>query len=302
MDISSSILIGIFLAFVFLLDLFTSKKTKGSFVRAFMYALSVALPSIYHGHFDSQVIYGFGIGAFLGFVLIYYGVYKKAIKKIENFDKNDEDLEFFMLLMNGYSEFKKKINIKIKEIEKQQKHYDKTYIKVHKDLSESLPKFIILIYADMYTKDKDFTAYSTFVMQGFINEFFSNSNARFTLRINDIAKNEMITVNTTRDTLPSPISLSEKNMITHSLKLNKPLIYSENKEYHYDTNKSIRKKVFDDYVSYCIEADNEVPIISVNLDVKGNEAVSKMKTFVKTNIFTIVCDAITLNYKIQKGK
>ena len=302
MGIVASILIGLFLSFVFLLDLFISKKTKGAFIRALLYTFSVALPSIYSGKFMSQIVYGFSIGLFIGFILIYYGVYKKAIKKIENHDEDDENLEFFNLLMNGYSDFKNNINKKLSIIKKEQEKYNKTYIKVHDDLTVRLPKFVLAIYSHMYTKDDDFSKYTTFVMQSFINEFFSNSNARFTLRIYDENKNEMITALTTRDSKPSNIPLSKKNMISHSLEKNKPLIYSENKDYHFSTNMSIEKKVFDDYVTYCIEANSITPIISLNLDVKGDEAVNRMKAFVKTNIFTIVCDAITLNYKIQKGK
>ena len=54
----------------------------------------------------SEVVYGFFIGLVIGSFLVFFGVYKKAIKKIESFDGDDENLEFFNLLMNGYSEFK----------------------------------------------------------------------------------------------------------------------------------------------------------------------------------------------------
>lgn len=302
MDSTASILIGLFLSFVFLLDLFISKKTKGAFIRALVYALSVALPSIYSGEFPSQVIYGFGIGLVIGFILIYFGVYKKSIKKVEDFDDKDENLEFFNLLMNGYGEFKRNIDYKLKEISKKEEKYNKTYLKVHDELKDSLPKFIIKIYSRMHNKNDNFTAYATFVMQTFINDFFSNSNARFTLRVLDSESNEMVAEKTTRDKLPTSIPLSSPNMIKQSLKVNKPLIYSEHKKYHYDTSISIQQKVFDDYVTYCIEANGSTPVISVNLDVKGEESVNKMKAFVKTNIFTIVCDSITLNYNIQKGE
>ena len=110
MDIIASLLIGLFLSLVFLLDLFISKKTKGAFVRALIYAISVALPSIYSGEFVSQVVYGFFIGLVIGSFSVYFGVYKKAIKKVENYDGDDENLEFFNLLMNGYSDFKNNIN------------------------------------------------------------------------------------------------------------------------------------------------------------------------------------------------
>ena len=108
----------------------------------------------------------------------------------------------------------------------------------------------------------------------------------------------MVAEITTRKEKPSDIPLDKTNMISYSLKSKKPLIYSENKKCHYETDKSLKEKIFDDYVTYCIEADKNTPIISLNLDVKGEEAVNRMKAFVKTNIFTIVCDAIDLYYNI----
>ena len=198
---------------------------------------------------------------------------------------------------------KNKVKEKRKVLEKQQEKYNKTYLKVHDELKKSLPKFILDIYSSMHSKDNDFRTYSTYVMTKFINDFFSNSNARFTLRILDQNKNTMTSKITTREIAPSDIPLNKDNMISKSLKFKKPLIYSENKKYHYDTNISIEQKIFDDYVTYCIVAkDNNIPIISVNLDVKGEESVNRMKAFVKTNIFTIVCDAITLYYKIESSK
>ena len=303
MDSIASFLIGLLLSFVFLLDIFISKKTKGAFLRAFIYLFSVALPTIYSGKFVSMVVYGFSIGVVIGFFIVYFGVYKKAIRKIEELDDKDEDLEFFNLLMNGYSDFKNKIKEKRKVLEKQQEKYNKTYLKVHDELKKSLPKFILDIYSSMHSKDDDFRTYSTYVMTKFINDFFSNSNARFTLRIIDQEKNEMKCKITTRETEPNNIPLNQANMISQSLKVNKPLIYSENKKYHFDTNTSIETKIFDDYVTYCIIAqDKDRPIISVNLDVKGDESINKMKAFVKTNIFTIVCDALVLYYKIENSK
>ena len=161
-------------------------------------------------------------------------VFKKSIKKLEKCDIDDEDLEFFIFLMNGYHGFKNKILNKLLEIEKREKRQNKTYLKVHDDLKNSLPKFILDIYSSMHSKDDDFRAYATYVMTKFINDFFSNTNARFTLRIIDQEKNEMKCKITTRDNPPSNIPLSEPNMISQSLKKNKPLIYSENKQFHYD--------------------------------------------------------------------
>jgi len=302
-DSISALILGFIIAIAYILDVTYSKKGSWFFGRSLAYVLSVSLPLIFNKNIPNQTFYGFGIGLIIGGLYIYFSIYKKSIEKIEELDDKDEDLEFFNLLMNGYSDFKKKIKEKRKILEKRQQKYNKTYLKVHDELRKSLPKFILDIYSSMHSRDDDFRTYSTYVMTKFINDFFSNSNARFTLRIIDQEKNEMKCKITTRDNIPSNIPLSKTNMISQSLKINKPLIYSENKKYHFDTNNSIESKIFDDYVTYCIIAqDKNKPIISVNLDVKGEESVNKMKAFVKTNIFTIVCDALVLYYKIENSK
>lgn len=303
MDSISALILGFIIAIAYVFDITYSKKGSWFFGRSLIYVLSVSLPLLFNENIPNHAFYGFAIGLVIGGFYIFFGIYKKSIKKIEEFDDKDEDLEFFNLLMNGYSDFKNKVKEKRKVLEKQQEKYNKTYLKVHDELKKSLPKFILDIYSSMHSKDNDFRTYSTYVMTKFINDFFSNSNARFTLRILDQNKNTMTSKITTREIAPSDIPLNKDNMISKSLKFKKPLIYSENKKYHYDTNISIEQKIFDDYVTYCIVAkDNNIPIISVNLDVKGEESVNRMKAFVKTNIFTIVCDAITLYYKIESSK
>ena len=301
MDNISAFLLGTIIAIFYILDVIYSKKGHWFFIRSLGYLLSIAF-LIFNKSVSNQAIYGFAVGLIIGYLCVYFGVYKRAIKKIEEFDDKDEDLEFFNLLMNGYSEFKKKIREKREILEKKQEEYNKTYLKIHDELKDILPKFIVDIYSNMCKKNNDFKTYSTYVMTKFINDFFSNSNARFTLRIIDKEKNAMVAAITTREERPSNIPLNQTNMINCSLKEKKPLIYSENKQCHYETNKSLKEKAFDDYVSYCIEADGDVPVISLNLDVKGEDAVNRMKAFVKTNVFTIVCDAIALYYKIQKEK
>ncbi len=296
MDSISALILGFIIAIAYVLDITYSKKGSWFFGRSLIYVLSVSLPLIFNKNIPNQGFYGFGIGLVIGGLYIYFSIYQKSIKKIEELDDKDEDLEFFNLLMNGYSEFKSKIKEKRKALEKQQQKYNKTYLKVHEELKKSLPNFIVKIYSRLHEKNDDFTAYATYVMETFINDFFSNSNARFTLRIIDIEKNVMIAEKTTRKEKPSDIPIDKTNMINCSLKSKKPLIYSENKKCHYETEKSLKEKIFDDYVAYCIEANGNQPIISLNLEVKGDEAVNRMKSFVKTNIF----DAIDLYYNIQK--
>lgn len=304
MDDLSAFILGFFIAVSYVFDVFYSEKNAFFFLRSLAYVLSVTLPLVFNKHIPNYAYYGFATGVISSTLFAYFFVYRKSIKKIEEYDDKDEDLEFFNLLMNGYGEFKRNVKEKLKLIEKQQKKYNKVYLKVHEDLKSKLPDFITEIYAKVCDPNIDFKTYATFVLQAFINEFFSNSYARFTLRMIDKDKKIMKALVTTRKTEPSPIPLNQPNMISRSLKLKKPAIYSENKKHHYDTKKSIKNNEFDDYVTYCLfKVDNgKLPALSVNLDVKGEEAVNRMKAFVKTNMFSIVCNAITLKHVLLEER
>ena len=150
MDNISAFLLGTIIAIFYILDVIYSKKGNWFFIRSLGYLLSVAF--FFNKSVSNQAIYGVAVGLIIGYLCVYFGVYKRAIKKIEEFDGKDEDLEFFNLLMNGYSEFKKKIREKREILEKKQEEYNKTYLKIHDELKDILPKFIVDIYSNMCKK------------------------------------------------------------------------------------------------------------------------------------------------------
>ena len=90
-------------------------------------------------------------------------------------------------------------------------------------------------------------------------------------------------------------------MIIASMKDGKPKIYSRNPNEHFDTGKSIRKDIYEDYVTFCLFKDeNDTPVLSLNLDVKGEQAKKRMEVLVDTSIFEIVARALIV-YIEKKG-
>ena len=137
------------------------------------------------------------------------------------------------------------------------------------------------------------------ILTSFVEYFWGRSNARFTVRQYDEKSNAMTTRLTTRQKRsPGAISLSNRNMITESANLKKPLVYSEHPEYHYRTpNNSIGTK-YVDYVSYALQSDdNGVPRFSVCLDVKNEKDANKLKLLVHVGFFEYICSI--LNKKLS---
>jgi hypothetical protein len=203
---------------------------------------------------------------------------------------------------DGIKKFRQNIKKDIENERKRQLEYGKTLLGIHKNLDEVLPKFISNIYAniDYYNNFKE---YALYVMSEFISTFFSKNDARFTLRQIDYSKNEMIAILTTRtDKKPTPIPLSSKNMIIASMKDEKPKIYSRNPDNHFDTGKSIKNDIYQDYVTFCLfKDDNNKPVLSINLDVKGEQAMKRMEVLVDTSIFEIISRALIVYIEKQRN-
>jgi hypothetical protein len=195
----------------------------------------------------------------------------------------------------GYIEFKNEIEQLKKDSTQDNELNNSDILDVHKKLSTNLPLFIKEIY---YAGCKEYKLedYITFVMSKFVSIFFAENNARFTFRELNEETNSMVTeISTKVESRPSPIPLDKKNLITLSAEKGEPVIFSRNVDYHYDTGKTIKNKVFNDYVTYCLMLTKEgKPYFSINLDVKEGEASENMKALVDSSIFTIVSNAIVL--------
>lgn len=286
---------GTVFAIFFLLDMFYQKKEKYYFITRFIAIITVSMPAFMDGldfwKDKKEYFYiAFFISILVGFILGMVWLYFFIIKKIPNDSKN-YGLQLLSAIYDGFKLFKQQLDKDMKKIEKDKVKYDKTLLSVHKDLKKELPKFITSIYRDVNLHD-DFSSYAYYVMDSFVTTFLSGNDARFTLRQIDETNIKMVTVLTTRDEKPADIPINTKNMILLSMKDKEPKIYSRNVDYHYETNGSIQKGLFNDYVTFCILDDGDIPIVSLNLDVSGEQAKRRMEVLVDTAIFQIVCESL----------
>lgn len=306
--------LAIIISAFYYLDLIFSNKTKGFYIRSFIYLMTSIIPKVIefldnnssHSGWSDLFYPVFAITLFALTLFTYFILFKPLIKfYYNNTSDNYKKLTFFDFIFSGYLKFKENIDNDIRKYAENIRNEESSILAVLHNLREFLPDFITDIYS--YAAEEDEEEESTqlklksfiyFVMDSFVFKFFSESNARFTFRKLNTQTNMMETFITTReDKIPSPIPRNRKNMITASLKSDSPVIYSRNKRNHYCTKaNSIKKKIYDDYVTFCLLSDDETktPLISVNLDVKGTQAIRRMHSLVDSSIFTIVCNCITL--------
>ncbi|WP_394701069.1 hypothetical protein [uncultured Acetobacteroides sp.] len=218
------------------------------------------------------------------------------MRKIER-NKSDRLFTFFDFLYKGYYSFQSDLEATFKEANVNTDKNEESLIKIHQNLREDIIEFINEIYETI--DDADIDGYIGYVLFGFVQKFLSECDARFTLRRLDSSQNKMVAIFSTREDIhPGDIDLRKKNLISLSLNLNKPVIYSENMKNHYKTsNNSIHKGKYEDYVSFCLlkTVDNK-PFYSICLDVKGENAKKRMKAFVDSLVFDVICSAIALKF------
>lgn len=302
----SIISIAIILSFYTTLDLFLTKKKRGAFVRQgtiifvnFLPAVLNALILIEHDISKLWMKYfypTYALGIIVVFILIILFIYMPLVSQFKR-NKDAKSYTFLCLLFSGYKEFKNEIDIEKDKLRQLELSKEQSIKNICDDLHEFVPSFIDNVYNILEETDLD--GFIVSVLTEFVAKFFSESSARFTLRILDEKKKNMISMITTRDgTPPGPIKIKAKNMISESMKEARPLIYSRNQKNHFRTNRnSVMNGVFDDYVSSCIikTADGK-PCVSICLDVKGERAVTKMHALVDSLFFSTICTAIERKY------
>lgn len=302
------IIIGILFGVYLALDLLFTEKDKGYFKRNFIAIFATVIPLLIGVFFkdtssnDNYITYhdwvayfypSFIITLFLFIGFSYFFFFNSMTKNIENYEHSKvKQYNFLDFIFMGYFKFRQDIeNLKESSI----KHEESLnqIVEVHRSLKNDLPIFIKEIY-ESSCENVEIDEYIMFVMESFVSNFLSGTDARFTFRELNIEDNTMDAILTTKlDDNPSPIPLDKDNLISLSAKKGEPVIFSRNPKYHYDTGKTIAKKIFDDYVTYTLLVTNDnKPYFSVNLDVKGTNAVNRMRALVDSSIFTIICNAI----------
>jgi hypothetical protein len=304
------IFIGVIFGLAFSLDMiFSSKLGKRQFhIRIFVVVISVILPRTV-GLFaktDDTVLAiltytlpVFTIVVLLGFVISYV-FYRRLKNHYKSSIFSSEVITFADLMLKGYLVLKQDIIAGKQKDEERLNESNKTMFDIMGEISEPISKFIIEInklYTTVILKEMTVNGYIIFVLHNFIRKFLSESDARFTLRKLDAKNNRMVAEITTVSEKPSSIPLNVPSMILQSMEQNKPLLFSENQDYHYDTGKSIKDGKYNDYVSYCLVKEekskgNFIPIYSINLDVRSETSKKKLSALVHSHIFEIICEPI----------
>ncbi len=307
--VSIAFIFGLF----FFLDLiFNTKRNNGFFIRSLVVAITISLPKIIGIFVDKKEeinnVLCFTILIFVSMValclLFSYIFYRRFKSQYSKSIFLNECITFLNLLRYGYDGLIENIKKGIEKNERKLLEDQRSLIHVMQDLGEDISLFLITIYKLSFT-EVDPKGYAYYVLNEFVNKFLSSQESRFTIRkLNN--NNEMeVFLTTSEKRPPTNIPLNKVNMITQSLRYKKPLIYSRNTEYHYNTQKSIAHGVYNDYVTYVLISDSsgEKPLISVNLDVRSRETQRKMIALVDSSLFRMICEPIRYRFDeyIKKG-
>lgn len=175
------------------------------------------------------------------------------------------------------------------------------YLLAYGSLQKSMNQYIDYLYGTKYSIAKlELKQYILLVLTSFVDRFWGQHNARFTIRkYNARSKSMKAYMTTHQDHTPGDIPLSKPNMISNSFRLSRPLIYSENKEFHYNTKNNSIGKEYIDYVSYAFYPNKgNKPLWSLCLDVKRPQDVDILKMLVHSHYFEFVCSFI--DFRLNK--
>jgi hypothetical protein len=227
-------------------------------------------------------------------VWLFFFLNKKSNKLFK-----DDTFTYFDLLYKGYPAFKMAIESSIKRKSLSIKKSEKDFVKLNKELKDSLPVFVAKIYSNI-NEESDAKVFCFAVMEGFTNNFLSATDARFTLREYDDDLNVMRAVwSTDKDRIPGEIALNKKNMIMRAIELDGPAVYSRNKSFHAKGNGNIEKGMYLDYVTICLlKSKDNKPLFSVCLDVKDERSKDRLLALVDSNILQII--SLAMKLKLQK--
>jgi hypothetical protein len=264
------------------------------------------------------------------FCIIYFTFFQQWLKAAKG---SQYPVHFFDFLIKGYDDFIKDVKAQILKrnrivnLPKQEnakiasKHepLDLAEIfktpykeKIHQTppkydpiLDQKVKDFIDKITSYAKLPNKDIDGFLGYVSYGLIEEFLNANDARFTLRRNNGQKNAMVPFFTTSEgEEQGEISLDGESLILQSMRRGHiPLIYSENKNFHYSNTKgSIANGIFEDYCTLCFKSEGGRPIFSLCLEVKGQEAIDKMHQLVRTPMLSIIGSAFAVIFNERKEK
>lgn len=161
--------------------------------------------------------------------------------------------------------------------------------------SELKEKINVLLYRDEGTGDKmeilevfiNYTVFETHAI------FFHHPEDKFPKASTSVRKRNAantaleVTVSTRvgKKNIPCAIPLDEPNMVSRSMELDKPLMYSRNREFHYSPNGSKKSGKWDEYISQYLVAMDGLPFISYCMDAKGMESCKILQDMFELGVF-----------------
>jgi len=127
-----------------------------------------------------------------------------------------------------------------------------------------------------------------------------NEEINYTIRSLNAKKNALVTLSTTRDaelSLPGPISINETNLVSFSLELGKPVMYSKYPDKHYATDLieriGLKNKPYMDYITLCLKSERqneqEIPSVSICIEAMGSIANKRLHTLYDSLEFERFC-------------
>jgi len=160
--------------------------------------------------------------------------------------------------------------------------------------------------------DKYSGAYAHAVLHSFIKIFsLSIESTRFTLRALDPRCLKMVSIVTVQDDngrTPGDIDLNHRNLITESMVKEKPLLYSDNKDFHFDTkNNSLKNGNYDEYLTYSLKniyviENREYPLFSICIDVRGSDDAMKLRKIIDNDYVESLYIALEPHLEYQKDR
>jgi hypothetical protein len=225
------------------------------------------------------------------------------MEKRKHLHSSANSYDFLRLLWEGYPNFQKKLDADIMCEEKKKIKSQRSFVILINEVKDKLPEFIANVYHTLYKCDYDSRKYCYTIMELFINEFLSKTDARFSLREYDILTNSMkCLICTDPNVIPAPIPLKKKNMIQLAAERNSPILYSRNKEWHCRGNGSIENGKYTNYVTHCLlKSKDNKPYLSICLDVK-DKASDRLIALYDSNILSIIFKAMEIKVLLEQVK
>ena len=305
----SIVSLGILLGIITSLDISLAPKKKGAFTRQLVTVLTSSIPAIYTAILGKETMNEFTETFFrffyptylltiiVSFVFLFFLIFKPAAKRID-LVKTTKFVTFLDFLFLGYQSFKERIE----QIREDNIFYSgfksEELLDQINELSGDTSEFIMEISRFMNTPI-DFDGFALYIFERLTGIFFSETDIRLTLwMLNEENERLIPMISTREDILPGEIPIKERNLFTRSMELGRPLIYSENTNYHFNTkNRSIENGVYNDYSAYCLtysKGDNRhIPFLCLSLDCRSESSIKRMHTLVKSGYLKIATDFIS---------